>query len=163
MHFKQFPIYSSQWWAHWLVCSSTWDKTGMPFVSLSFCCSNWWTVYIFTTWTSRTNLAGVTLRPGCPPIHLLLFAYDLILCGKATEQEAATIKTILNRFYNASGQVPNLQKSYILFSKSVDSITRSIIKSIFPVPDLQPHTKHLGHPIIFNHNDHNRAYNFILN
>jgi hypothetical protein len=36
-------------------------------------------------------------------------------------------------------------------------------KAIFPVPDLLPHTKHLGHPLIFNHNDRNRAYNFIHN
>lgn len=38
---------------------------------------------------------------------------------------------------------------------------KNTIKQIFHVPDLQPSTKHLGHPIIFNHNDHNSAYNFI--
>jgi hypothetical protein len=36
------------------------------------------------------------------------------------------------------------------------------IKTIFPVPDLQPYTKNLGHPIIFNHGDRNKAYNFIF-
>lgn len=77
--------------------------------------------------------------------------------------ELRTEGVVLNQFRNVSGQVPNLQKFYILFSKSVDSNTRSIIKSIFPIPDLQPHTKHLSHPIIFNHNDRNRAYKFILN
>lgn len=111
----------------------------------------------------QANLTGVTLGLGCPSIHSLLFADDLILCGKATDQEANTMRTILNHFCAASGQVPNLQKSAILFSKNVDLTTRNVIKNIFPVPDLQPHTKHLGHPIIFNHNDRNRAYNFILN
>lgn len=38
---------------------------------------------------------------------------------------------------------------------------KKTIKQIFPVPDLQPSTKHLGHPLIFNHNDRTRAYNFI--
>jgi hypothetical protein len=111
----------------------------------------------------QSNLTGVTLGPGCPPLHSLLFADDLILCGQATDQEATTMRTILNHFCATSGQVPNLQKSAILFSKNVDTNTRNIIKNIFPVPDLHPHTKHLGHPIIFNHNDRNRAYNFILN
>jgi hypothetical protein len=48
------------------------------------------------------NLTGVTLGPGCPPIHSLLFADDLILCGRATIQEATQIKGILQHFCNAS-------------------------------------------------------------
>jgi len=50
-----------------------------------------------------------------------------------------------------------------MFSKNVDSTTKARIKDIFPVPDLIPTTMHLGHPIIFNHNDRNKAYEFILN
>jgi hypothetical protein len=107
---------------------------------------------------NNTNLTGVTLGPGCAPIHSLLFAEDII-CGKAKAQEATTINTILQTF--CTGQMPNLQKTSILFSMNVNNNTRTTIKSIFPVPNLLPNTKHLGHPIIFNHNDRNRAYNFI--
>jgi hypothetical protein len=56
----------------------------------------------------NTNLTGITLGPGCPPIHSLLFADDLILCGQVTVQEATRIKNILQHFCQASGQVPNL-------------------------------------------------------
>lgn len=108
------------------------------------------------------NLTGISLGPGCPPIHSLLFADDLILCGRAMPQEATTIKDILQSFCDASGQTPNLQKSAILFSKNVDTNLAASIKHIFPVPDLQPYIKHLGHPIIFNHADRNKAYNFIF-
>jgi hypothetical protein len=38
-----------------------------------------------------------------------------------------------------------------------------IVKNFFPVPDLLPNNMHLGHPIIFNHNDRNKAYEFIFN
>jgi hypothetical protein len=110
----------------------------------------------------NSNLTGIILGPAWPPIHSLLFTDDLILCGQATIQEATTIKAILQRFCDALGQTPNLQKSAILFSKNVSAITASTIKQIFPVADLQPHTKHLGHPIIFSHRDRNRAYNFIF-
>ena len=76
-------------------------------------------------------------------------------------QEATKIKAILHEFCSNSGQTPNLQKSYILFSRNVGTKAKEAIRTIFPVPNLQPNTKHLGHPIIFNHNDRNRAYNFI--
>jgi len=77
--------------------------------------------------------------------------------------EASTIRRILHDFCNLSGQTPNLHKSSILFSKSVDAMTKAQIRDIFPVPDLLPNTLHLGHPIIFNHNDRNKAYEFIIN
>jgi hypothetical protein len=31
------------------------------------------------------------------------------------------------------------------------------------MPDLLPNTMHLGHPMIFNHRDRNKAYAFIIN
>lgn len=111
----------------------------------------------------NANLQGVTLGYNCPPIHSLLFADDLILCGAATFQEATIINNILNDFCQQSGQTPNLNKSSILFSKNVDNHSRAQIKTIFPVPDLLPNTIHLGHPLIFTHKDKNRAYNFIYN
>ena len=98
------------------------------------------------------SIHGVTLGTNCPRIHSLLFADDLIICGQATCEEATKINSILQAFCNASGQTPNLAKSSIMFSKNV-----------FPVPDLTPNTIYLGHPLIFNHNDRTKAYDFILN
>jgi len=65
-------------------------------------------------------------------------------------------------FCNASGQTPNLSKSSIIFSKCVDNQSRSAVKAIFPVPDLEPNAIYLGHPLIFNHNDRTKSYEFIL-
>jgi hypothetical protein len=39
----------------------------------------------------QANITGISLGPGCPPIHSLLFADDLILCATATHEEAVTI------------------------------------------------------------------------
>jgi len=112
---------------------------------------------------SQSNLSGIMLGPNCTPIHSLLFADDLILCGAANVHEASTIRRAMQDFCNSSGQIPNLHKSSILFSKNVDSITKAQIRDIFPIPDLLPNTLYLGHPIIFNHNDRNKAYDFIIN
>jgi hypothetical protein len=107
------------------------------------------------------NLQGVILGDGAPPIHSLLFANDLILCGATTLEEAQAIKTILYDFCHQSGQTPNLQKSSIFFSHNVPTHVKSQICAIFPVPNLLPNTMHLGHPMIFSHRDRNKAYNFI--
>jgi hypothetical protein len=56
---------------------------------------------------SANSLAGITLGPNCPPIHSLLFADDLLVCGQATVQEATHIKAILQDFCVRSGQTPN--------------------------------------------------------
>lgn len=67
-----------------------------------------------------TRISGITLGPNCPPIHSLMFADDLIICGKADINEANTIRDILHNFCTVSGQTPNWHKSSILFSKHVD-------------------------------------------
>jgi hypothetical protein len=108
-----------------------------------------------------SNLQGVSLAPGAPTIHSLLFADDLILCGTATMEEVAVIKNVLYNFCTQSGQTPNLNKSSILFSHNVPTYIKDQITAIFPVAILLPNTMHLGHPMIFSHKDKNRAYNFI--
>jgi hypothetical protein len=55
-----------------------------------------------------SNLLGVTLGPGCPAIHSLLFADDLMLCGAASVVEATNIRNVLHDFCSLSGQAPNL-------------------------------------------------------
>jgi hypothetical protein len=110
---------------------------------------------------NSSNLQGVSLGPGAPPVHCLLFADDLIICGSASPDEAAATKTILYDFCRESGQTPNLNKSSILFSHNVPAYIKDQITAIFPVSNLLPNTMHLGHPMIFSHKDKNRAYNFI--
>jgi hypothetical protein len=110
---------------------------------------------------TNSNLRGVTLGEGAPPIHSLLFADDLILCGTATLQEAQAVHTILYDFCHQSGQTPNLNKSSIYFSYNVSDQVKNQIRTIFPVANLVPNTMHLGHLMIFTNKDRNRAYNFI--
>jgi hypothetical protein len=108
-----------------------------------------------------SNLQGVSLAPGAPTVHSLLFADDLILCGTATTEEADVIKNVLYNFCTQTGQTPNLNRSSILFSHNVPTYIKDQITTIFPVATLLPNTMHLGHPMIFSHKDKNRAYNFI--
>jgi hypothetical protein len=96
-----------------------------------------------------SNLQGVSLAPGAPLVHSLLFADDLIICGTASTEEATVIKNVLYDFCRQSGQTPNLNKSSILFSHNVPTYIKDLITTIFHVATLLPNTMHLGHPMIF--------------
>jgi len=109
----------------------------------------------------NAELTGVKLGPNCPPIHSILFADDLIICGKADLLEVQTINDILQNFCAMSGQTPSWLKSSILFSKKVSEATKAQIKTVFPVSDFKPNTMHLGHPLLISHRDKSKAYNFI--
>jgi hypothetical protein len=50
-----------------------------------------------------------------------------------------------------------------IFSKYVDIGTKIEIQDIFSVFDLVPNTINLAHTLIFNHQDRDKAYDFILN
>ena len=107
------------------------------------------------------HLSGISLGPNCPPIHSLMFADDLIICGKADMQEANTILHILEHFCYDSGQTPNWSKSGILFSKNVTVQAKEDIKRIFPAPDIDGSFVHLGHPLILPSKERSAAYNFV--
>jgi hypothetical protein len=107
------------------------------------------------------HLSGISLGSNCPPIHSLMFADDLLVCGKANMQEVNTISHILQQFCQHSGQLPNWNKSGIMFSKKVNLQVKQDIKEIFPVSDIDNNTIHLGHPLTLPAKDRSAAYNFI--
>jgi hypothetical protein len=111
---------------------------------------------------SANSLAGITFGPNCPPIHSLLFADDLLVCGQATVQEATHIKAILQDFCVRSGQTPNWSKSGIIFSKQTTPANILLIQQIFPVPSIDSNFIHLGHPLILPGKDRTSAYNFVF-
>ena len=53
------------------------------------------------------HLSRICLGSNYPGIHSLMFAYYLLVCGKANVQEALAISNISDPFCHASGQVPS--------------------------------------------------------
>ena len=97
------------------------------------------------------NLTSIFLGPNCPPIHSLMFADDLILCGKVNVQESRTIFNLLNHFYQEFGPTLNWSKSGILLSKNVALQIKQDIKITFPAPNTDD--VHIGHPLVFPSKD----------
>ena len=85
---------------------------------------------------------GIKLAPGATRIPCLLFADDSLLFCKATSQ--TTLKTILDTFCHQSGQLINLHKSLIVFSKNTLSLDMQHVKGVFNIPTSSSLGKYLG-------------------
>jgi hypothetical protein len=64
--------------------------------------------------------------------------------------------------YQHSGEIPNRNKSGIIFSKNVSSSTIHAIKQIFPVQNIDNNFIHLGHPLILPGKDRTSTYNIVF-
>lgn len=102
---------------------------------------------MITRSTSEGLINGITVCPGAPVIHHLLFADDSFLFGEASEHECISFRTILNVYERASGQKINLQKSSVVFSKNVLWETKNSLSAILGVPCVEEHGLYLGLPI----------------
>lgn len=63
------------------------------------------------------NIKGIKLNRSCPTLSHLLFADDAIFFMNRTIRECQSLAAVLNQYCYAMGQVINLNKSGIFFSK----------------------------------------------
>jgi hypothetical protein len=90
------------------------------------------------------KLHGVKVANGAPEISHLLFADDSLLLCRATPQEAMVIKEVIHDYQEASGQLVNMAKSEICFSKHVPTSTKEDINHILPMNRVDHFSKYLG-------------------
>ncbi|XP_074318329.1 uncharacterized protein LOC141655135 [Silene latifolia] len=93
-------------------------------------------------------LHGVRISNGAPEISHLLFAYDSIFFTRATEEEAAAVCDILRRYEYASGQLVNLDKTTVSFSKGVPLTKRSNLATRLGIIEVEEQERYLGLPTV---------------
>lgn len=84
---------------------------------------------------------------GCHPICHFLFADDILLFFRAIPSNAAKLSKLLSLYQDSLGQTFNLSRSLIFFGKCSQR-SRSMIKSIFPIPISDLPTRYLGAPLL---------------
>lgn len=92
------------------------------------------------------EIKGYSIAQNAPKITHLLFADDSFLFFKATEGEARTIKTLLNKYGKESGQYINYQKSGIFFSANVRRDNQQVIQGILDVHNDMKNSTYLEIP-----------------
>lgn len=90
------------------------------------------------------------MAAGSDPLTCALYADDLLIFGKASQQEATTISQTLEQFTAISGQQIGPSKSSIWFSKPTTDQDRVMVASILNVTLEARSLKYLGAPIAAN-------------
>jgi hypothetical protein len=103
---------------------------------------------------------GVQIAPSAPEISLLLFADDSLLFCRATTIEVSAMASIIQAYQSASGQLVNLNKSEMVFSKGVPNSVKNDIHQIMPIQHVTHFTKYLGLPTVVGRSK-KQVFNYI--
>ncbi|BBH09066.1 hypothetical protein Prudu_021464 [Prunus dulcis] len=83
-----------------------------------------------------------------PAVSHLFFADDLVLFAEANSTQARVLKSCLERFYNASGQTVNYDKSVVFCSPNTRKETAKEVSLICGSPLTEDLGKYLGMPML---------------
>ena len=90
---------------------------------------------------------GISAKYRGPKISHLFFADDSMFFFKPTTEACSAIATLISRFCHISGQMLNLQKSYIKFSPNIDQPTQQTYKDLLRMGSHTSLGIYLGTPI----------------
>ena len=92
------------------------------------------------------DLVGVKVCRDAPAVSNLLFADDSLILMKANATNAACLKSILDLYCSAFGQLVSVEKSSIFFSPSTDVNVKAHVCSILDIMTEALNDKYLGLP-----------------
>lgn len=92
------------------------------------------------------QINGCRICSSAPATTLLLFVDDSFLFFKAKQEEAKSVKNVLNKYEHWSGQAVNFQKSTIFFSSNVRTDKQMQIKNELGAHKDIGDSKYLGLP-----------------
>lgn len=107
------------------------------------------------------KLKGALMSRQSLEITHVLFADDLILCGRATKKVAKEISDCLRTYCQWSGQQVNAAKLPINFSKNTPRTKAISVNPILGFQCIHEFTKHLGLPL-FSSNKRTKDWQFIV-
>ena len=103
---------------------------------------------LIETYCLEGKWKAIPITRGGTRISHLMFAYDVVLVGDASREQAQIIKACLQEFCEASRQKVSMQKSSILFSPNM---TAAVIAEVCNLLEMQPTEdfgRYLGVPTI---------------
>lgn len=95
------------------------------------------------------SLPGLRVALGCRPVNHLLFADDTMFFCRSDHRSCQTLKAILRKYENASGQKINQSKSSITFCVKTPAGIRERTKLDLDIQKEGGQGKYLGLPELF--------------
>ena len=89
---------------------------------------------------------GVKVCRDAPAVTNLLFVDDSLILMKANAANALCLKSILDLYCSASGQLVSVQKSSIFFSPSTETNVKAEVCSILDIMTEALNDRYLGLP-----------------
>jgi hypothetical protein len=109
---------------------------------------------------NENKIKGVKIAQGAPEITHLLFADDSLMFCRANIEEVKYINNIILDYQNASGQLVNVNKSEIMFSKHVKEEVKRSIHQILHMQQVEQFSKYLGMPTYIGRSK-NQTFQFL--
>ncbi|XP_057443227.1 uncharacterized protein LOC130735144 [Lotus japonicus] len=103
---------------------------------------------------------GIRIAPQAPEVSHLFFADDSILFFRATEEEVEVVNQVLTVYQQISGQLLNLDKSEISYSRNVLEERKHAIQERLQVKAVEVQSKYLGLPVFVGRSK-SQVFNFI--
>jgi hypothetical protein len=95
---------------------------------------------------------GIRAARGCTPITHLMFANDLLLFNRSSQDELSAVLNCLEIYQSWFGQVVNYQKFSIFFSKNLSPGYKGRLRDISGFKIGEPSSKYLGLSLSINRN-----------
>jgi hypothetical protein len=95
----------------------------------------------------RGDLEGVKICPEAPSFNHLLFADDSLILMKVTPESSTHLQHVLQLYEVCSGQVVNVDKSSIMFSKNTRQADKAALMASLGVSTETWNERYLGLPV----------------
>lgn len=95
---------------------------------------------------------GIKIAQTTPAISHLMYADDLSLDCRANAKEVEVLKLYFDKYCTWSSQLPNVEKSSILFSKNTSREEKRKIRDIMGSKEMGERSIYLGNAFIFGRN-----------
>ncbi|KAK0607443.1 hypothetical protein LWI29_015165 [Acer saccharum] len=105
---------------------------------------------LITNSESRGDFYGFRCSMGGPKVTHLFFADDSLLFTKATLAECRNIKSLLEFYSQASGQIVNFNKSAVCFSRKIAWPEKRRLAAALDMSLVEVHERYLGLPCVTN-------------
>ena len=102
---------------------------------------------LLTSAENSGSFKGFPLAPTCQKVSHLLFADDLVIFARASAEDAKAIQVCLNSYQLCSGQLVNVKKFVIMFSKKVPRGMQRAIGRVSSIKSSHFHAKYLSLPL----------------